>query len=156
MSAATDTPAVDANSASKDSLLDNITWDEAQQMLRRSEDRFQRGDIEGLISRYDDDIIIRFADLPEIKGKAAAERFFRKRFAKQKDYTLKKELFLVAGQKIANTWTGAWTDGPSGKKMQGRGVELIEFGNGKVVRWEASFNVWEVGNEAASRYFDPA
>jgi nuclear transport factor 2 (NTF2) superfamily protein len=134
----------------------DITWDEAQAMLRRSEDRFQRGDVEGLIGRYADDIIIRFADLPEIRGKAAAERFFRKRFAKQRDYRLQKVLFLVAGQKIANSWTGAWTDVPSGRKMAGRGVELIELAGGKVIRWEASFNVWEVGNEAATRYFDPA
>jgi nuclear transport factor 2 (NTF2) superfamily protein len=127
-----------------------ITWDEAEQMLRRSEDRFQRGDVEALISRYADDIVIRYADLPEIRGKAAAERFMRARFARQKDYRLTKTLFLVAGQKIGNSWT----DVPTGRQMAGRGIELLELRGGKVVRWEAAFNVWEVGNEAATRYFD--
>jgi nuclear transport factor 2 (NTF2) superfamily protein len=131
-----------------------ITWDEAEQMLRRSEDRFQRGDVEALISRYADDIVIRYADLPEIRGKLAAERFMRARFARQKDYRLTKVLFLVAGQKIGNSWTGSWIDVPTGRQMAGRGIELLELRGGKVVRWEAAFNVWEVGNEAATRYFD--
>jgi len=133
-----------------------LTWEEAEQMLRRSEDRFQRGDVEALVSRYADDIVIRYADLPEIRGKEAAERFMRARFARQKDYRLTKVLFLVSGQKIGNSWTGSWTDLPSGRRMEGSGIELLELRAGKLVRWEAAFNVWEVGNQAATRYFDPA
>lgn len=133
-----------------------LTWEEAEQMLRRSEDRFQRGDVEALVSRYADDIVIRYADLLEIRGKEAAERFMRARFARQKDYRLTKVLFLVSGQKIGNSWTGSWTDLPSGRRMEGSGIELLELRAGKLVRWEAAFNVWEAGNQAATRYFDPA
>jgi len=78
----------------------------------------------------------------------------RARFARQRDYRLTKTLFLVSGQKIGNSWTGSWTDVPTGRHMAGRGIELLELRGGKVVRWEAAFNVWEVGNEAATRYFD--
>ena len=133
----------------------DITWDEAQQMLRRSEDRFRRGDVEALTGRYDDNIVIRYADLPEIRGKDAAIRFMRARFAKQRNYDLNKVLVSVSGQTIADTWTGTWEDVATGRKMAGFGVEVLELRGGKVIRWEAAFNVWEVGNEAATRYFDP-
>jgi nuclear transport factor 2 (NTF2) superfamily protein len=131
----------------------DITWDEAQAMLRRSEDRFQRGAVDELISRYAEDIVIRYADLPEIIGRAAAERFMRTRFRKQKNYRLKKVLFSVSGQKIANTWTGTWEDVDTGRHMEGSGVEILELKGGQVIRWEAAFNVWEAGNQAATRYF---
>ena len=75
----------------------DITWDQADQALRRTEQRFETGDIQGLLSRYDDNIVIRFAGLPDIVGKAAAEAFFRARFAKQRNYRLKKTLFSVSG-----------------------------------------------------------
>jgi len=132
----------------------DITWDEAQAMLRRSEARFESGDVEGLVGRYDENIVIRYADLPPIHGRDAATRFMRARFARQRNYKLKKVLFSVSGQKIADTWTGTWEDVPTGRQMAGYGVEIIELREGKVIRWEASFNVWEVGNEAATRYFD--
>jgi nuclear transport factor 2 (NTF2) superfamily protein len=132
----------------------DITWDEAQAMLRRSEARFEAGDWEGLVGRYDDNVVIRYADLPPIHGKAAATAFMKKRFARQKNYKLKKVLFSVQGQRIADTWTGTWEDVPTGKQMAGYGVEILELRGGKVIRWEAAFNVWEVGNEAATRYFE--
>jgi nuclear transport factor 2 (NTF2) superfamily protein len=131
-----------------------ITWDEAEAALRRSEARFEAGDWQGLISRYADDVVLRFADLPEIRGRDAAARFFQARFARQRNYRLSKKLFLVAGQKMANSWTGTWEDARTGKQMRGHGVELIELHAGKVILWECSFNVWEEGNEAASRYFE--
>jgi nuclear transport factor 2 (NTF2) superfamily protein len=131
-----------------------ITWEEAEAMLRRSEARFESGDVDGLVGRYDENIVIRYADLPPIHGRAAAERFMRARFARQRNYKLKKVLFSVCGQRIADTWTGTWEDVPTGRHMAGYGVEILELRGGKVIRWEAAFNVWEVGNEAAARYFD--
>ncbi len=46
----------------------------------------------------------------------------RKRFARQRNYQLKKVLFSVSGQRIANTWTGSWEDTPTGKQMAGFGT----------------------------------
>jgi nuclear transport factor 2 (NTF2) superfamily protein len=136
-------------------LEPDLTWEEAQAMLRRSEDRFQRGAVDELLSRYAEDIVIRYADLPEIRGREAAARFMRARFLKQKNYRLKKVLFSVSGQKIANTWTGEWEDAETGRQMAGSGVEILELRGGQVIRWEAAFNVWQAGNQAASRYFLP-
>ena len=40
--------------------------------------------------------------------------------------------------------------------MEGYGVECLELQGGKVIRWEAAFNVWEAGRELENRYFQPA
>ncbi len=78
----------------------------------------------------------------------------RARFPRQRNYRLKKVLFAATWQKVVDTWTGTWEDVPTGRQMAGFGVEFLELRGGKVIRWEASFNVGEVGNAAATRYFD--
>jgi len=70
-------------------------WDEALKIVQRAEDTFNRGDVDAILGRYADDVVIRFAGIPEIRGKAAAEKFLRARFARQKNYRLKKTLFMV-------------------------------------------------------------
>jgi nuclear transport factor 2 (NTF2) superfamily protein len=78
-------------------------WDEALNIVQRAEDTFNRGDVDAILNRYAEDIVIRFAGLPEIQGKGAAERFLRARFARQRNYKLKKTLFMVEGLKIGAT-----------------------------------------------------
>ncbi len=39
----------------------------------------------------------------------------------------------------------------AGNRMAGYGVEILELRGGEVIRWEAAFNAWDVGNEAATR-----
>ena len=63
-------------------------WDEALKIVQRAEDTFNRGDVDAILGRYADDVVIRFAGIPEIRGKAAAEKFMRARFARQKNYRL--------------------------------------------------------------------
>jgi ketosteroid isomerase-like protein len=131
----------------------DLTEADVNASLAKSMDRFARADVEGLVSRYDDDILIRFADLPEIRGKAAAERFLRARFAVQRDYKVSKTFLLVAGQKYANSFTASWTDMSTGKHYEGRGVEVLQLRNGKVVQWDCSYNIWEAGAAKDSSYF---
>jgi hypothetical protein len=40
--------------------------------------------------------------------------------------------------------------------MQGRGIEFLEYADGKLVLWDACFHVWEEGKQAEREYFDPA
>jgi len=82
-------------------------WDEALKIVQRAEDTFNRGDIDAILGRYADDVVIRFAGIPEIKGKAAAEKLLRARFAWQKSYRLKKTLFMVEGFKIGATYAAS-------------------------------------------------
>lgn len=53
------------------------------------------------------------------------------------------------GDNIANYWEGWWQDRLTGKKMQGRGVEVWTMRDGKIAAWEAAFNVKEEGQRSA-------
>ena len=133
-------------------VQEGFTRDEALRIVQRAQDTFNRGDIEAILGRYADDIVIRFAGIPEIRGKAAAEEFLRARFARQKNYKLKKTLFMIEGFKIGATYTVSFADAITGKAMRGRGVELWQYRNGKLVLWEASLNIWEEGADPAAMF----
>src|SRR5215469_17611404 len=121
------------------------TDDEARAFVAQVERLFMPWDIAGLLGGFTDDCVVKFGDLPEFRGKAALEKLFRSRMERQKDYRLKKAFRALSGDVIANYWEGWWEDRPSGKKMQGRGVETWTMRDGKISVWEAAFNVKEEG-----------
>ena len=133
-------------------VQEGFILDEALRIVQRAQDTFNRGDIEAILGRYADDIVIRFAGIPEIRGKAAAEKFLRARFARQQNYRLKKTLFMVEGFKIAATYTVAFDDAKTGRPMHGSGVELWQYQDSKLVLWEASLNIWEAGADPAAMF----
>ena len=102
-------------------------------------------DVEGILDGFTEDVVIRFGDLPEINGKADAERFLRTRFARQKDYKLRKRLRALDGDVVGNYWDGTWSDTQTGKQMQCIGTEFWTVRGGKIALWEATINIWEVG-----------
>jgi len=123
--------------------VDQVTEAQAREMVRNAERDFAGGNVESILSGYTEDIVIRFADVPEIRGKAAAEQFLRARFARQRNYRLKKELRIFQGNVIGNYWDGEWEDARTGRKMRGRGTEFWWVVGGKVAVWEATFNSWD-------------
>jgi nuclear transport factor 2 (NTF2) superfamily protein len=128
----------------------DLTWAEAQEVLRR----FDASDADAVLACCHDEITIRWGSLPELHGRADAERLLRARWARQTNYKSNKMLFCVSSQTCVNGWTGSWDDVPSGKKMAGHAVEYVTLLQGKVHRWEIAMNVWQVGHEDATRYFD--
>jgi nuclear transport factor 2 (NTF2) superfamily protein len=122
-----------------------LTRELALKLVKNAEDFFGSGDVEAILRGYTDDVVIRFADVPEIRGKAAAEKFLRARFARQRNYRLRKVLRVLEGDMMGNFWEGTWDDAKTGKKMQGRGTEFWTIRGGKLAVWEATFNVWEQG-----------
>ena len=100
--------------------------DEALKVVQRAEDTFNRGDVDAILSRYTEDVVIRFAGIPEISGKIAAEKFLRARFARQNART--------------------------GKAMLGHGAEFWRYRDGKLAYWEAALNVWEAGADASAAF----
>ena len=122
---------------------------EARAFVAHVESLFMPWDIDGLLAGFTDDCVVKFGDLPELRGKAALEKLFRSRRERQRDYRLKKEFRALAGDKIANYWEGWWEDRLTGKKMQGRGVEVWTMRDGKVAVWEAAFNANESGAASA-------
>jgi nuclear transport factor 2 (NTF2) superfamily protein len=125
------------------------TEDEARAFVAHVEQLFMPWNIDALLAGFTDDCVVKFGDLPELKGKAALEKLFRNRMERQKDYRLKKEFRALAGNVIANYWEGRWEDRLSGAKMQGRGVEVWTMRDGKIAVWEAAFNANEIGKSSA-------
>jgi nuclear transport factor 2 (NTF2) superfamily protein len=125
------------------------TVEEARAFVAHVESLFMPWSIDALLAGFTEDCIVKFGDLPELKGKAALEKLFRSRMERQKDYRLKKEFRALAGNVIANYWEGWWEDRITGKQMQGRGVEVWTMRDGKIAIWEAAFNANEVGKPSA-------
>jgi nuclear transport factor 2 (NTF2) superfamily protein len=122
-----------------------VTREVAIRMVREVERAFSSADISAILDSFTDDVVIRFADISEIRGKVDAERFLRARFARQSNYTLSKSLRMVEGDMIGNFWEGDWDDVQTRQKMRGRGTEFWTLRDGKIALWEATFNVWQDG-----------
>jgi hypothetical protein len=127
-----------------------FTREEAAAIVQRAEDTFNRSDIDSILKRYADDVVIRFSGIPEIRGKAAAEKFLRARAARQFNYRLKKTLFMVEGNRIGATYTVSWDDAKTGQHMQGSGAEFWQYNDGKLALWECALHVWEHGTDPAA------
>ncbi len=121
---------------------------QVEAMLAGLVEAFHARDVERLAAGWCEDIIIRFAGQPELRGKAAGKKWLAARFARQRDYRLVKTFQAVTGNVIGDMWTGHWTDALTGKKMQGKGMEFLTMRGGKIAVWEAVFNVWEQGGQA--------
>ncbi len=120
-----------------------MTREQALEMVKGAETAFGAKDVPTIMEGFTDDIIVRFADQPELHGKAATSAWLEKRFARQKDYRLKKTLRMLAEDMIGNSWEGEWEDAFTGKAMKGRGTEFWLLRDGKVAVWDATFNIWE-------------
>ena len=125
------------------------TLEEARAFVAHVQSLFMPWNIAGLLAGFTDDCVVRFGDLPELRGKAALEQLFRSRSERQKDYRLRKELRALAGDIIANYWEGEWDDRATGRRMTGRGVEIWQMRSGRIAVWEAAFNANEVGRPSA-------
>jgi nuclear transport factor 2 (NTF2) superfamily protein len=125
------------------------TIEEARAFVAHVESLFMPWDIPGLLAGFTDDCIVRFGDLPELRGKVALEKLLRSRSERQKDYRLRKEFRALMGDSIANYWEGEWEDPLTGAKMTGRGVEIWVIRDGKIAVWEAAFNTNEAGKPSA-------
>src|SRR5215469_17359516 len=84
------------------------TVEEARAFVAHVESLFMPWSIDGLLAGFTDDCIVKFGDLPELRGKAALEKLFRSRMERQKDYRLFKEFRALMGDQIANYCEGWW------------------------------------------------
>jgi len=127
------------------------TPEEARIFVAEVEALFMPWDIPGLVAGFTEDCVVRFGDLPEFRGRAALESFFRARSDHQKGYRLKKQFRALMRDTIANYWEGEWQDNASGARMAGRGVEIWVMRDGRIAIWEAAFNANEIGKPSAMR-----
>jgi len=120
-----------------------ITEAEARSIVAEAEAAFLAADVPRILSLFASDVVVRYADFPEMRGLEALEKFLRMRFARQKNYRLRKTFRAVTGNIIGDSWEGRWEDIKTGKKMVGRGSEFLTISDGKAVIWEATFNARE-------------
>jgi nuclear transport factor 2 (NTF2) superfamily protein len=127
-----------------------MNWDEAKRLVQAVEDAFGAADLAAIERGFTEDAVARFADFPEMHGRAAIMAFLRARFARTKDYKLKKTLHCLMGDTLANTWDASWEDARTGKPMLGRGTEIWVVHEGRIALWDATFNAWEKGGPPAT------
>ena len=125
--------------------IGNISRELAARMVREAERAFGSADIGAILDVFTEDVVIKFADIPEMRGKLAAENFLRARFRRQRNYRLSKFLRMVESNMIGNLWEAEWVDAQTGQNMRGRGTEFWTVRDGKIAVWEATFNVWQDG-----------
>ena len=122
-----------------------LTWTEARELVQAVEDAFGAADLAAIEAGFTEDAVARFADFPEMHGKAEIMRFLTARFARTQGYKLTKTLQVLTGNRLANTWDASWTDAKTGRPMVGRGTEIWVVRGRQIAVWDATFNVWERG-----------
>ena len=122
-----------------------LSWDQAKRLVQDVEDAFGAADLDRIAQGFTEDAVARFADFPEMRGRAAIMSFLGARFARTKGYRLRKTLQVLMDDRLANTWDASWEDARTGKPMVGRGTEIWIVRDGRIALWDATFNAWEKG-----------
>jgi nuclear transport factor 2 (NTF2) superfamily protein len=131
---------------SADQETRELTFADAKAVLEHAQRLLNTGDIAAIMKTFASDVIVKFADFPETRGKPPLEKFLTARFARQKNYRLQKQLRAVYGNVIVCYWDAEWEDGKDEREMQGRGIELLTMRGEEIAKWEATFNVWQKGD----------
>src|ERR1700683_5056145 len=98
------------------------TIEEARSLVRHVESLFMPWNIDALVDGFTKDCTGRFGTVPEFRWRGALRAFFIARSAKQKDYRLRKQLRVLAGDAMTNVWDGEWQDAATRVGLQGVGA----------------------------------
>lgn len=123
-----------------------MTECEAELLMREAEAAFSAADVERILRMFTTDVVVHYADLPEMRGLDAYAEHLRSRFERQRDYQARKTLRAVTGDLVVDSWEATWLDGAVGRRMCGRGIEILAMRDGRVHELDAVFNTWPEGN----------
>ena len=126
-------------------VIDQISIEEAEAILLEAQEAFIQRDVPRILRGFAPNVVIRYADFPEMQGLDTLEAWLEARFKRQKNYVLKKTLRAVTGDTIACWFEGRWEDAVTGKQMQNRGSEFLTMRDDKIALWDCTANAWEVG-----------
>lgn len=125
--------------ASKIPLLPPFTEETARAKVQRAEDLWNTRDPKKVALAYTEDSVWRNRD-QFVKGRAEIEDLLTRKWQKELDYKLKKELFLFSDNKIAVQFEYVWRD-TEGKRYRAYGIEHWEFApDGLMQKRTASIN----------------
>lgn len=120
-------------------LIPPFTIETARAKVQRAEDLWNTRDPEKVVLAYTEDCVWRNRDT-FVTGHAAIKEFLKRKWEKEQNYKLKKELFLFSDDKIAVNFTYTWNDA-TGKKYTSYGLEHWEFAeDGRMKKRIASIN----------------
>ncbi|GGP71663.1 nuclear transport factor 2 family protein [Saccharothrix coeruleofusca] len=130
-----------------------FTEETAAQKVQAAEDAWNTRDPERVALAYTEDSVWRNRD-QFITGRAEIVEFLRRKWERELDYALRKELWSFSGDRIAVRFQYECRDA-SGQWWRSYGNELWEFtADGLMRRREASINDFPI-TEADRRVFGP-
>jgi nuclear transport factor 2 (NTF2) superfamily protein len=117
------------------------TVEEARAFVKHVESLFMPWNVDALVDGFTEDCVVRFGTLPSFRGREVLRTFFANRSGRQKNYRLTKQFRTLMGDTITNSWEGSWQDTETGLAMKGFGVEVWVMHDGRILVWDAAFNV---------------
>jgi hypothetical protein len=119
--------------------LPPFSLESARAKVQAAEDAWNTRDPDRVVMAYTPDTVWRNR-AEFLNGREEVRGFLRRKWAKELDYRLKKELWCFAGNRIAVRFEYEWHD-DSGSWFRAHGNEMWEFAdNGQMRRREASIN----------------
>lgn len=101
---------------------------------------FLRGDPEGMLATFDDDIEFKFLGQVEARGIAEARRFFTAAAGQLTDLDFTIEHTVIDGSRAAVTWSEVART-QTGAEWVNHGVDVIEVRDGRVISLHENNNV---------------
>ena len=109
---------------------------------------WNRGDVDGVLAYYDDDIVWTNVALEEVyRGKAAVGEFLARLFSALPDLEFSVQRTIVRGDSVAEQWTirgthlGTFMGIPAtGRKLEVAGVSMLTLRDGKFLRDDFYFD----------------
>jgi nuclear transport factor 2 (NTF2) superfamily protein len=116
-----------------------VDVEQAARKVQLAEDLWNTRDAERVAAAYTEDCVWRNR-VEFFEGRAAIVAFLKRKWARELDYNLKKELWGFGGNRMAVKFEYEWHD-DSGQWFRSYGNELWEFAeSGLMRRREASIN----------------
>src|SRR5690242_12159975 len=134
--------------------LPPFTAETAVQKVRKAEDTWNTRDPDRVVLAYTEDTRWRNrAEFPV--GREEVRRFLQRKWARELDYRLIKELWAFTGSRIAVRFAYEWHD-DSGQWFRSYGNENWEFdGRGLMLRRHASINDLPIAASARKFHWPP-
>src|SRR5262245_9723577 len=78
-------------------------WDEAADRLGNAARIWEEKNVSAIVAGFTEDCVVRYADLPIFRGRAALAKFLDARFRRAKDYKIEKTLLVTHENRTANS-----------------------------------------------------